>query len=304
MQTNRSSTRRSSPRLSMPDSNFTSGQLISGASVAAEIVWYSFVDYQSSRISATTVRGARPRAAEIIAEFASGRVTSNRNESVDGRSFLPISLKQSFSPTTTLRPWKNLFWRSTKAQRAVEPLFLISRDQSKAIAQQEFTQLFPQPGWVEHDPRRNLVDATSDDAASSGRSKNHGRFYRGNWYYQPARNRCRLESGYGQAQFATQSFGRTAARLSSVMSSNPTVYGPLIQEKTGLVIDAYFSGTKLKWILDNVNGARTLADAGKLCFGTVRFVAALETDRWQSPCDRCQQRQPHDVVQYCDLPMG
>ena len=52
-----------------------------------------------------------------------------------------------------------------------------------------------------------------------------------------------------------------------------------IQKKTGLVLDAYFSGTKLKWILDNVKGARKKAEARKLAFGTVDTLARLETHR-------------------------
>lgn len=54
-------------------------------------------------------------------------------------------------------------------------------------------------------------------------------------------------------------------------------------DKTGLIIDAYFSGTKIKWILDNVNNARNLAEKGELLCGTYRYLVDLETNRWESP---------------------
>lgn len=61
------------------------------------------------------------------------------------------------------------------------------------------------------------------------------------------------------------------------------------RKKTGLIIDAYFSATKIKWILDNVKGARKLAEEGKLLFGTVETLADLETDERGSTCNRLFQ---------------
>ena len=57
-------------------------------------------------------------------------------------------------------------------------------------------------------------------------------------------------------------------------------YNELFREKTGLLIDAYFSGTKVKWILDNVEGAREKAENGELLFGTIDTWLDLETIRW------------------------
>jgi glycerol kinase len=59
-------------------------------------------------------------------------------------------------------------------------------------------------------------------------------------------------------------------------------HAEMIQKKTGLVLDAYFSGTKVKWILDNVPGAREKAEQGKLCFGTVDTLVNLETNTRQN----------------------
>ena len=77
----------------------------------------------------------------------------------------------------------------------------------------------------------------------------------------------------------------------------------MIREKTGLIIDAYFSATKLKWILDNVEGAREKAEAGQLMFGTVE-TADLEADLRQGACDRLLQRQPDDAVQHPHVGLG
>ena len=71
------------------------------------------------------------------------------------------------------------------------------------------------------------------------------------------------------------------------------------RERTGLVIDAYFSGTKLKWILDHVQGARAKAEKGELLFGTVeggRNMAYLETDKGQGACDGLLQCFPDHAV--------
>ena len=74
----------------------------------------------------------------------------------------------------------------------------------------------------------------------------------------------------------TQSCGKTGARRNIAIRSWEAGYGEMIKNKTGLIIDAYFSATKIKWILDNVPGAREKAEAGKLRFGTV--------DTWLISC--------------------
>ena len=136
------------------------------------------------------------------------------------------------------------------------------------VAQQEFRQIYPHPGWVEHDPQEI-------------------------WTSQLATARQALQqAGISAAQVA--SLGITNQRETTVVWRRDTgqaIYNaivwqdrraepeclrlreagaaPLVQQKTGLLIDAYFSATKLQWILNNVTGARAMAERGELAFGTV-----------------------------------
>ncbi len=146
---------------------------------------------------------------------------------------------------------------------------IVNQDgQIVASAQQEFRQIFPQPGWVEHDP----VDI---------------------W-----------QSQLGTCQHVLQQAGLRASQLAAIGIANQREttllwhratgqplynaivwqdrrtkadckrlrdagHADLIQKKTGLVLDPYFSGTKLRWLLDHVPGARTQAERGELAFGTV-----------------------------------
>ena len=137
-----------------------------------------------------------------------------------------------------------------------------------SVAQREFTQYFPQPGWVEHDADEiwasmlgvavesmNKIGATAEDIAAIGITNQRETAIvwdkkTGEPVYHAIVWQCRRTSEYCdslKAKGLTEKF----------------------REKTGLVIDAYFSGTKIKWILDNVAGAREKAEAGDLLFGTV-----------------------------------
>jgi glycerol kinase len=137
-----------------------------------------------------------------------------------------------------------------------------------SLAQKEFTQIFPQPGWVEHDPREIL--STQMGVAAEALTKH----------------------GLGVSDVAA--IGITNQRETTIVwdrTSGEPVYNAIvwqdrrtagfcdelrakgkhemIRDKTGLVLDAYFSATKLKWILENVPGAMDRAKSGKLAFGTV-----------------------------------
>jgi len=137
-----------------------------------------------------------------------------------------------------------------------------------AIAQQEIQQIYPQPGWVEHKP----LEIWSSQLATA--------------------RQVLSKAGITAAQ--VRAVGITNQRETTVVWNRHTgqpVYNaivwqdrraepacaalraqgmaPVIQQKTGLLVDAYFSGTKLQWILDNVDGARAQAAAGDLLFGTV-----------------------------------
>ncbi|MCI6631304.1 MAG: glycerol kinase GlpK, partial [Lachnospiraceae bacterium] len=137
-----------------------------------------------------------------------------------------------------------------------------------SVAQKEFTQYFPKPGWVEHDANEiwstqlgvaveamSKIGATAADIAAIGITNQRETTIvwdkeTGEPVYHAIVWQCRRTSEYCDS-----------LKAKGLIDT--------FREKTGLVIDAYFSGTKLKWILDNVEGAREKAEAGKLLFGTV-----------------------------------
>ncbi len=138
----------------------------------------------------------------------------------------------------------------------------------RAVAQREFDQIFPQPGWVEHNPEQiaaSQVSVALEAMAQAGA--------------QP----CDVAAiGIANQRETTIVWNRETGRPiynAIVWQDRRTAdfcerlrsegHGPLIQQRTGLLIDSYFSASKISWMLDNIPGARTLADAGKLAFGTV-----------------------------------
>lgn len=136
------------------------------------------------------------------------------------------------------------------------------------VAQQEFEQVYPRPGWVEHRPgdiwesqlkvAREVMEnqkVLPDEVASIGITNQRETTLV--W------NRETGEPVYNAIVWQDR---RTAGICDELKDRN---LEKTFAEKTGLVIDAYFSGTKVKWILDNVEGARDLANEGKLAFGTV-----------------------------------
>ena len=138
----------------------------------------------------------------------------------------------------------------------------------RAVAQKEFDQIFPQPGWVEHDPEQiassqfavalealSMANARSSDIAAIGIANQRETAIVWN-----------RETGQPVHNAIVWQDRRTADFCEHLRSEGN---GPLIQQRTGLLIDSYFSASKISWILDNVTGARSLAESGKLAFGTV-----------------------------------
>ena len=137
-----------------------------------------------------------------------------------------------------------------------------------SVAQKEFRQIFPNPGWVEHDANEiwstqlgvaveamSKVGASAADIAGIGITNQRETAIvwdknTGEPVYHAIVWQCRRTSAYADE---LKKRGRQEK----------------VQQKTGLIIDAYFSATKIKWILDNVEGARERAEAGDLLFGTV-----------------------------------
>jgi len=137
-----------------------------------------------------------------------------------------------------------------------------------ATAQKEFTQIFPQPGWVEHDANEiwstQLGVATEavlkagitvQDIAAIGITNQRETTVV--W------DRTTSQPIYNAIVWQDR---RTADYCDGLKKDG---HAAMIKSKTGLVTDAYFSGTKVKWILDNVDGARARAENGELCFGTI-----------------------------------
>jgi glycerol kinase len=135
-------------------------------------------------------------------------------------------------------------------------------------AQLEFTQLYPQPGWVEHDPeeiwqtvvataRRALASAglTVSDVAALGITNQRETVVV--WDRR---------TGKAIHNAIVWQDRRTAAICEQLENDG---HGPLIANRTGLRLDPYFAATKIGWLLDHVDGARTAAEAGSLAFGTV-----------------------------------
>src|SRR5262245_8987333 len=137
-----------------------------------------------------------------------------------------------------------------------------------AVRQREFPQLFPRPGWVEHDPEaiwesqiavaREVLQAarvSAGDLAAIGITNQRETTV----IWERATGRPIANAIVWQDR-------RTAALCDELRARG---WGDRIRAKTGLVIDAYFSGTKVCWLLDNVPGARERAERGELAFGTI-----------------------------------
>jgi glycerol kinase len=137
-----------------------------------------------------------------------------------------------------------------------------------SVAQKEFKQIFPQPGWVEHDA--NEIWSTQFGTMAEALAKAHINMKQvaGIGITNQRETTVVWDRSTGQPIYHAIVWQdrRTAAYCDELRAAN---YAGTIQQKTGLIIDAYFSATKLKWILDNVEGARQKAGNGELAFGTI-----------------------------------
>ena len=120
---------------------------------------------------------------------------------------------------------------------------------------------YPQPGWVEHDPTEIWATQSGVLAEALAKARHRRRRPRGDRHHQPARDHGAVGARDRRAGRATPSSGRTGAPRACATRCARRATRELIQRKTGLVLDAYFSGTKLRWLLDNVAGARERASA-------------------------------------------
>ena len=137
-----------------------------------------------------------------------------------------------------------------------------------SMAQKEFRQIFPKPGWVEHDPREiwSTMLGTAVEAMSKIGVRAEEIAAIGITNQRETAVVWDRETGEPVHNAIVWQCRRTAEYCDELKDRGLTDW---IREKTGLVADAYFSGTKIRWILDHVPGARESAEAGRLCFGTV-----------------------------------
>jgi glycerol kinase len=138
----------------------------------------------------------------------------------------------------------------------------------RGVAQREFTQLFPRPGWVEHDPREIWASQVGVAAEVLSRCGVAPRDIAAIGIANQRETTIVWDRADGQpvCNAIVWQDRRTAPMCDRLVSDG---VGPLFRERTGLVVDAYFSATKIRWILDTVPGARARAESGGLCFGTV-----------------------------------
>ena len=137
-----------------------------------------------------------------------------------------------------------------------------------ATAQKEFPQHFPKPGWVEHDPKDIWSSEASVIAEAITSMGINGLNIAGIGITNQRETTIVWDAETGEPVYNAIVWQdrRTSEYCDSLKEQNLTGF---IREKTGLIIDAYFSATKIRWILENVPGARARAEAGKLRFGTV-----------------------------------
>ncbi|HTE01090.1 MAG TPA: glycerol kinase GlpK [Mucilaginibacter sp.] len=142
------------------------------------------------------------------------------------------------------------------------------KGQIRSVAQKEFTQLFPQPGWVEHDPNEIWSSQAGVAAEATAKMGINGKNIKAIGITNQRETTIVWDKNTGEPVYNAIVWQdrRTAAFCDDLKNKG---LADTIRSKTGLVIDAYFSGSKIRWILDNVPGARTKAEAGELAFGTV-----------------------------------
>ncbi|MCX4366433.1 MAG: glycerol kinase GlpK [Clostridia bacterium] len=154
----------------------------------------------------------------------------------------------------------------TTSARAL--VYDVESERIVGVVNKPFRQIYPRAGWVEHDPDeiwseqlaallevKTLLEINFNDVYALGITNQRETVVVWN-----------KETGEPVYNAIVWQCRRTSEYCSSLIDAG---YSGMIKEKTGLKIDAYFSATKIKWILDNVDGARKLADEGKLCAGTI-----------------------------------
>ena len=188
--------------------------------------------------------------------------------------------------------------QGTTSTRAI--LFDLKGEQ-QAIAQKELPQIFPQAGWVEHDPEEiwRAVQQVCRDAMA----KRPAGGVRAIGITNQRETTVVWDRKTGKPiHNAIVWQDRRGAPLCRKLIDDG--WEPKIQAKTGLLIDSYFSATKVRWILDNVPGAQAAARARRARLGHHRQLPAVAPDRRQGACDRRHQRLAHHAVRHPQAGLG
>ena len=155
--------------------------------------------------------------------------------------------------------------QGTSSSRAI---LFNDRGELVAMAQREFQQHFPRPGWVEHDPLEiwQTQLATAREVLQQSGLKASDIHAIGITNQRETTVLWDRQSGAPLGNAIVWQDRRGEARCQALRQAG---HAPMIQARTGLVVDAYFSGTKLAWMLENIPGARQKAEQGQLAFGTI-----------------------------------
>jgi len=137
-----------------------------------------------------------------------------------------------------------------------------------SVAQKEFRQIYPKAGWVEHDAQEIWSTQAGVAAEAVAQAGINGTSIAGIGITNQRETTVIWDRKTGKPihNAIVWQDRRTAEYCDELKEDGKA---SMIQEKTGLVLDAYFSGTKVKWLLDNVEGARERAEKGELAFGTI-----------------------------------
>ncbi|HUC84451.1 MAG TPA: FGGY family carbohydrate kinase, partial [Candidatus Acidoferrales bacterium] len=140
--------------------------------------------------------------------------------------------------------------------------------QLMAVAQKEIRQIYPKPGWVEQDPQEIWFTQLTVAVEALGRARLRPNDVAGIGIANQRETTVVWDRKTGDAVYNAVVWQdrRTAAACDQLWADGQD---KLVNARTGLLLDAYFSGTKIAWILDNVPGARARAEAGELMFGTI-----------------------------------
>jgi glycerol kinase len=151
---------------------------------------------------------------------------------------------------------------------SVRAIIFDREGQIKSVAQKEIRQIYPKPGWVEQDPQEIWFSQITVAVEALGRARIKPSDIKGVGITNQRETTIVWDRKTGETVYNAIVWQdrRTAAACDKLRAAG---HDKLIRNRTGLLLDAYFSGTKIAWILDNVPGVRARAEAGDLLFGTV-----------------------------------